>query len=138
ENGEVGGNAVVLLSSAAPHTESGDNFIKNQKSIVAGALLAQDCQKIGSRKIQPGIGWDRLHDEGGNGIFVIGESFAHQIGVIKWQGDRQASESLRHASAVRLPVSERAAAGFHQQRISMAVITAVELNNLIPPRKPAG
>src|SRR6202022_3342604 len=38
---------------------------------------------------------------------------------------------LRNTGAARLAVSERAASGFHQQRIDMSVITTVELDNLV-------
>ena len=37
----------------------------------------------------------------------------------------------RNAGAVRLAVGERAAAGFHQQRIDVAVIAAFELDDLV-------
>src|SRR4030095_5115096 len=115
------------------NTEAGDHLVKNQKRIVAGAFLAEDRQKVFSRKIKTRVGWNRLDDHRRDFIFVFLKRFSQQLGVVERQRDRELSKRRCNTGAARLAVRERAAPYFYQERIRMPMITAVELDDLITP-----
>ena len=62
---------------------------------------------------------------------IAAKRCAHGLDVVEGKRDREAGERLRHAGAVGLAVRERAAAGVDEQRIDVAVIAAVELDDLV-------
>ena len=129
-------NAVDFLRAAARDAEAGHHFVEDQKRAVPGAFLPQHFKKAGLRKIETGVGRDRLEDDRGDLAAVRAKSCAHRLDIVEGQSDRQVGECFRHAGAVGLAMRERAAAGVDEKRIDMAVIAAVEFDDLVAFVKP--
>ena len=96
-------------------------------------MLAEDFEEAFARQVEAGIGRHGLDDDGGNLAALRHEERAQRGHVVEGQRDREFGECFRHAGAVRLPVGERAAAGFHEERVHVAVVAALEFHNQIAP-----
>ena len=94
-------------------------------------------EKIIFGKIKPGIGGNRLEDHGRDFVFVFSKRFSDKIDIVEWQGNRQVGERLWNACAVGSTVRKRTAAGLHQKRIGMAMITPVKLDDFVAPGESA-
>src|ERR1043166_2752943 len=57
--------------------------------------------------------------------------------MVERQRNGEIGKCLWNACATRLAMGKRAAAGFHQERIDMAVVATVELDDLLATGEPA-
>src|SRR5262249_7690284 len=135
ERSQVRLHSIDLLCTAARNTETRDHLVKNKKRIVSRAFLTQDREEVFPRKIETCIGWDGLNNYCGDLIFVFLKGFPQHLGIVERQRDCEISERRRHTSAARLAMRQRTATGFHQERVCMPMITAIELDNLIASRE---
>ena len=97
------------------------------------AFVAELLEKIFARKIQTGIGWDRLEDDRGDRFRILAKRGAHGGDVVKRNRNRKRGKFRRHARAIGPAVGERAAAGLDEQRVDVAVVAALELDDLVAP-----
>ena len=104
---------------------------KMQQRAVGLGDLAEEFQIARLRQIQAGVARHRLHDDARNLAWVRREGRLHGLRVVIRQDDRVLRESRRHAGAVGVAERQRAGAGLDQQRIGVAVIAAVELDDLV-------
>src|SRR5437870_813619 len=89
------------------------------------------------RNIKPGIARNRLQNNSGDLPKVGRESGSDTFDIIERQNDGVLSEGSRHSGAIWMTEGKRARPGFYQQRIHMAMVTTVELDNLVAFGEPA-
>src|SRR5437016_6007138 len=135
--GQVRFDSVNFLRTAAPNPETGDHFIENQKHAVFRAFTAQDRQEIFFRKIKSGVCGNRFQDDRSDFVFVFVERFSDKIDIIEWQRNGELGKRFWNTGAVGPSVDECAAASFYQERIDVAMIAAVEFDNLVAPGESA-
>ena len=61
----------------------------------------------------------------------------HRVNIVERQNDGMLRERRRHARAVGIAKRERAGPGLHEQRIRVAVVAAVELDDFVAPGESA-
>jgi len=95
------------------------------------AQFPHQLEIAGLWQVQAGVGRDRFHDDGGDFLSVARKDGAQGVGIIKRQGEGEPRQRSRDAGAVGLPVGERAAAGLDQQRVDMAVVASLKLDEFV-------
>ena len=138
QRSQVGLNSVKTLSAAARDAKAGHDFIKDEQRAVARAFLAQEGEEFVSRKIQSGVRRYRLENNGGNFFRIFAKHASDGFDIIERNRNCEIRERFGNAGAVGLAVRQTAAAGFHEERIDVAVVAAVELDDLGASRETAG
>src|SRR5437870_1151954 len=93
--------------------------------------LSQKFKVARFRQIEPGVARDWLDNDAGDLFGISRESCFDRILIIKGQDNCMLSESGGDTGAVRIAEGERARSGLDEQRIGMAVIAAIEFDDLI-------
>ena len=133
---------ITLLRAAARQAESRHHLVKNQQRAVLRRYLPQKFQVARLGQIQSRVARHGFEDDARDLSGVGRERRAHRLLVIERQHHRMLRERRRHTRAVRIAKRQRARPRLHQQRIRMAVIAAVELDDFVAlretPRQPDG
>ena len=131
EAGEVGGDLLQLLHAATGEAEAGHDLVEDEQGIVGGGYLA-DVLEV------PGIGLDeadvadvRLEDDAGDLAGVGREGGIERGGVVEGKDDCLARKRRGDAGTVRMAVGKRAGAGLDEQRVTVPVVAAGELDDLV-------
>ena len=101
------------------------------------AFIPQRFEETLRRKIQAGIGGNRLKDNGCD-VVVLVKRRPHRADVIERERNRQIGKRLRNARAIRPAMRQGSTACTHQQRVNVTVIAAFELDDLVPAGEAAG
>ena len=130
---QIGTHAEVFLRAARRKAEARDDLVKDQEAAVLVAQVAQALQKAVLRRHNAHVRRDRLDDHRRD-LSRVGVQQAldrGEIVVLRHQGILR--RAAGHALGVRLALRERAAARANQHRIRMAVVAALELDDLVAP-----
>jgi hypothetical protein len=98
--------------------------------ISSAPCCAQAFQEARGRLDQIHVAGDRLDDDAGDVGAMLGESLAHGVQVVVFQGQRVRNEFRRHAGRAGVAEGQQARARLHQQAVRMAVVAAFELHDL--------
>jgi hypothetical protein len=137
ERGEVGAHAGELLHAAARHPEAGHDLVEDQQGAVAVAGRAQALQEAGDRADHVHVAGDRLDDDAGDFLAELLEGLFDLFEVVVGERDGVLGQRRRHARRSRHAQGQRTGAGLHQQRVGVAVVTALELDDLVAAREAA-
>ena len=126
-----GVDSEALLRAAFGETKASHHFIKNQQRAVRLCDLTQKFQVARLRQIQTRIARDGFDDDSGDLILIRRERGLHRFDIVERQNNCVLRERGGHAGAVGMAEGERARTGFHEQRIRVAMITAIELDDFV-------
>ncbi len=134
-------SGVTPNSSCAPpqrDAEAGHHLVEDEHGAVLVADLAQAFEESGHGRDAVHVAGDRLDDDAGDLAADLGEGLAHLLQVVVGQRDGQLGEGRRHAGGARHAECQCARAGLDQERVDMAVVAALELDDLVATRVAAG
>ena len=135
QHGDVGPEAgdalgVHALRAAERYAEAGHHFIKHQQRAVFGAQLAAALHEghTGAHKVH--VACNGFDHHAGQLLAVQGKGFFQLRNVVVLEHQGVLHHFRRHARAGSVAKGGQARAGFNQQRIGMAVVAALELDEL--------
>ena len=135
-HGDVGRKAFDFLGVQALGAAQGDAkarhdlVIDQQRAMLAGQLAdATGEVHRGAHKVH--IAGNRLHDDAGNVAAHLGKGLFELSNVVVLQHDGVLGHIGRHTGRGRGAEGGQTRAGLDQQRIRMAVVAAVELDDLV-------
>ena len=133
---------VVSLRAAQGQAETGDDLIEHQQSSALVAQLSQPLQKSRGRAYHTHVGSHRLYNDAGH-LFRPGvKQGLHAGQIVKLGGEGVLDDILRHSGAAGMSSRQSGGPGGHQQTVTVSVIAALELDNLVPtggaPGQPDG
>lgn len=138
EAGEVGDDTEDGLGPAGGEAEAGHDFVGDEEGAVVGAEGAEAFEEAGFGQVETGVGGDEFEDDGGEGLaFALEEGF-EGLEIVEGQDEGVSGEVGGDARAVGLAEGECAGAGFDQEGVSVPVVTAVELEDVVPSGEAAG
>jgi hypothetical protein len=137
ERREVGPDAEALLRAAGREAEAGHHLVEDQHRLLLCRDLPEQFQVARSWQIQARVARHRLDDDRRDFAPVRGEARFQCLHVVVGQHERVLGEVRRHARAVGVAEGQRAGAGLHQQAVRVAVVAAVELDELVALREAA-
>src|SRR5690606_8962687 len=79
-----------------------------------------------------------LHNDARNLAGMRAKDLLYCFDIVEWCRQRQFRELRRHTWRVRQPQSGDTRAGFHEEGITMAVVTPFELQDQVAPREAPG
>jgi hypothetical protein len=133
EGGQVGGDPVARLRAAERDPEAGHHFVEDQQRAVPGAQRAQVLQVALARRQAVGVADHRFDDQRGDVVAGLVEQRGGRVEVVVGQGQRQVRQRLGHARRGGHAEGQRAAAGLDQERVAVAVVAALELDDARAP-----
>ena len=99
---------------------------------------AQMLEPALARQHESHIAGDRLHDDSGNFVAVLLHDAGNRIKIIVRNRDGICRHALRYARTVRHAKGCQSRAGLDEQAVTMSMVAADELHNLVASRKTAG
>mmetsp|Transcript_13169 Transcript_13169/g.19268 ORF Transcript_13169/g.19268 Transcript_13169/m.19268 type:complete len:379 (-) Transcript_13169:292-1428(-) len=134
-----GGNircyAKVLLRTTVRNAESSHDFIKNKKSTVVSAHLAQGLQELLVGFDKTGVSNNRLKNDSSDFVLVILKDFLNRLNVVVFGTERGLGGGGRNTRRIRKAESSNARSSLHKEGISVTVVASLELDNLLTVRK---
>ena len=135
EHGQVGPEAgnlprVQALRTAERHAEARHHLVQDQQRAVLRAQFTAASHEWHAGAHEIHVPGDRLDDHAGQVGAVQRERVLELLHVVVFQDDRVLHHFGRHAGAGGIAEGGQARAGLHQQRVGMAVVAALELDQL--------
>ena len=134
ERRQVGPDAVECLGAALRNAEPGHHLVEDQHGAVLRALLAQSLEEAGHGRDAIHVACHRLDDHAGDVRPDFGEGGTHLRGIVVGERHGVRGELRRHAGGRRHAERQHARAGLDQQRVGVAVVAALELDDLVALR----
>ena len=134
---QIGRDAVELLGAAVGNPEPGDDLVEDQQRAVGVGHPPQRWEKLRRWRNDTHVGRDRLDDDGRHFVPVGLQQRLDRLHVVVAGHQRQVSVSRWHARAVGHAEGEAAGPGPDQEAVGMAVVAALELDDLVTARERA-
>ncbi len=131
-SGVIPNSALRALQS---HAKSGHNFIEYQHRSVTRAQVTQCSQKLSGRRHEIHVAGNRLDDDCRDPIALRPENCFQHCGIVIVEHDRVRGDLRGYTGRTRLAQCQRARTSFHQKRVRVSVIAALELDYLRASRK---
>ena len=131
KGGEIRVDVVVTLGTAQGDAEASHHLVQDQQGTELVTDGAQPFQEAGDRRDAVHVACDRLDDDTGDLAAVLGEGFTHRIQIVEDAGQGVFGEIGRNARAVRLTQGQGAGTGLDQQGVGVAVVAALEFDDLV-------
>mmetsp|Transcript_29086 Transcript_29086/g.93389 ORF Transcript_29086/g.93389 Transcript_29086/m.93389 type:complete len:431 (-) Transcript_29086:39-1331(-) len=128
QTGDIRGHAEICLCTTIGNAESSHDLVEDQERTVLGAELTEPHQELLRGRDETRVSDDRLQDHGGDLVFLQQSLHGCQIVVGSTQG--ASGRAFRDTGRVRQAQSGDARASLHQESIGMAVVAALELDDL--------
>ena len=138
ERREIGPHAQPRLRAARRDAEPRHHLVEDQERPGRVAQGAQRRVKAGLGGDEPGVADVGLHDDGGDLRPAPPKHVLHRRRVVEGHGHRELGQRPRHARAVGQAERGDAAPRSHEEAVRVAVITALELEHEISPRRRPG
>ncbi len=138
EGGEVGPHVVIGLGAAQAQAEPGNDLVEDQQGAVLVAQLPQPLEEALLRGHHSHIRCHRLHDDAGDLVRVLGKQGLYPAQVVVLGGEGVLHDVHRYAGAAGMAPRQGRGTGAHQQAVAVAVVAAVELEDLVPSRDAPG
>mmetsp|Transcript_66663 Transcript_66663/g.201211 ORF Transcript_66663/g.201211 Transcript_66663/m.201211 type:complete len:353 (+) Transcript_66663:271-1329(+) len=126
-------HAEVLLRPAIGDAEPGHDLIEDEERAVLCRELAQALQELLRGRDEAGVADDGLQDHGGH--LVLLQQGLHGRQVVVLRAERRVRGTGRNAWRVRQAQGGHAGARLHQEGVRVAVVAALELDNLLALRE---
>ena len=123
------------MRSAGGEAEAGDDFVEDEQRAGFARPLAQGFEEGDSGPDDSHISGDWLYDHGGDLGTLPLHVFGEGVGIVVRENDGVAGEVFRNAGRVRQAESGYPRARFCQKAIAMAVVAALEFDDLGSPGK---
>ena len=137
EGHEVSAHAKVFLRAARRQAEARDDLVKDKQRAVLVAQAAQARQKALLRGHDAHVRRDRLDDDRRDLARVGLQQALNRPKVVILRHQRILRRAAGHALGVRLALGERARPRTDQHRIRVAVVAALEFDELVAPGRTA-
>ncbi|CFO07559.1 Uncharacterised protein [Bordetella pertussis] len=131
QRGQVRTHAGQALHALRSDAETRHDLVEDQHRAVAGAQFAQAGQEAFGRLDQVHVAGHRLDDHAGDLGAVLAERGVDHGQVVEFQGQGVRDEFRRHAGRAGVAESQQARAGLDQQAVGVAVVAALELDDLV-------
>ena len=138
EGGQVGLDPEQLLGAAEGDAEAGHHLVENEQRAVAVAQLAETFEVPLDRRHQTHVAGDRLDEDAGHLVAVAAEQVLDRQQVVVRGGERVGGHRARHAGRRRHAEGRGAGAGGDQKGVAVAVVAALELDELVAAGGGAG
>ena len=125
--------AVALIAALSWASEQNIASNWEGRKVDAGGDLAQAGEDAVSGRDHAHVGGVRFDHDGGQVIRDAIDSGAHGVEAVEGDDERFRGEAGRNASAIRQVEGGDAGARFRQQPVTMAVVAARELDDLVAP-----
>ena len=137
---EVGHHAGNRLDSADVVPETGDDLVEDEQRARLVAQAAQARQEPIVRQEAGRVVRERLDDHRGDVIAMPLERLPHVVEVVEAADERGVDRRFEHPGGVRIPPAEpvRRAEDVPEHVVVKAVVTALELDDLLPSRDTTG
>ena len=132
EGGEVRTDPIIFLRAAQGKAEAGDHLVKDQQRAVLFCDFPQEGKKAFRRRHHAHVGRHGLHDDAGDLIPICVKQAGNAPAVVVGRQQGIFRIACGHAGAVRDGFGHQAAPRFYQKAVGMAVVAALELDDLIP------
>ena len=132
ERGQIRRHAEVSLCAVGREAESGDDLVENQHRAVPVAEIPQSLQEAVRRKHRAHVRTDRLDDNRGDVAAALVKPRADAVQIVVLRRQRVLRVVRRYAERIRHARRHDTRAGAHEQSVGVAVIAAVELDDLVP------
>ena len=137
QDGQVRLHAVKLLRPTRCNAEARDHLVEDQQRTIPLGQLAKPREEPAERRNHSHVGRDRFDDHGGDLAGMRLEQRLDGSQVVVDRDQRLRRHRLRHAGAARYRERRRARTRLDQQRVGVPVISALELDDELPPcRRP--
>ena len=137
KRGQVTRHAVHAVPAGVGGAEAGHHFVQNQKRAVLMRNILQFLVEVVLRCNGAHVAGRGLRDHTGNLARVFLKRTTHRINVVVRHHNRVRRLRTGHTRGVRQGKRSQAGARRGQQRIHVAVVAAVKLDNLRPARETA-
>ena len=134
ERRQVRRDAEVRLCPAERNAEPGHDFVEDQHGSRVRAFLAQRFEKARQRQYAVHVSRDRLHDHARDLAARAREKLPDSFAVVVVEHDGVVGHIARYARRGGFAQRQRPRAGLDQQGVDVAVITALELDDLVATR----
>src|SRR5579875_1644357 len=126
---QIWSNLVELLGSPTSEPKPCHHLIEYEQRSVAIADPPQALQKPPLGRYTSHIPRNRLHNHASDVIALLPEGGFHTVQIIEGQRDRCLGKTFWNSRRVRKPERGHSRTCPHEQRIHMAVVTAIELHH---------
>ena len=130
-------HAVALLGAAAGDAEAGDHLVEDEQRAARVAQHPQRLEEAGSRRDDAHVAGDRLDEDRGEPLAVLGHGRRNGVDVVERQHDRVGGDARGDARRRRDPERHQARAAAREQRVDVAVVVARELDQPVAARRRA-
>mmetsp|Transcript_9625 Transcript_9625/g.22391 ORF Transcript_9625/g.22391 Transcript_9625/m.22391 type:complete len:286 (+) Transcript_9625:1897-2754(+) len=129
---------VMALGRGQADAEAGHHLVQHQQRAMLCAQPAQGRHEGHGGAHEVHVAGDGLDDDAGQLLAMLGESGLQLLDVVVFEDDRVGRRAGRDAGAGRVAEGGQARASFHEQRVGVAVVAALELDELGPAGGAAG
>ncbi len=135
---KIGAYPVMSGCSLKTEAETGDHLIEDQEDALVITDGAKVFQIIGVLEEKARVRGNGLDDHSGQIVLVFLDRLLDRFFVIQGEHDRVLCHVLRNTGGRGGSEGGKSGPGFHEKRIDVAVIAAVELDHLVLPCEAAG
>jgi len=136
--GEVGGEGFEFLDAALGEAEAGHDLVEDEEGAVFGGEVAEELEVSGLGEDEAGVGGVGLDDDGGDLVSHGGEGFLETFDVVVGEDDGFVGEGFGDAGRVWFAAGEGPGASGDEEGVDVAVVAAVELDDLVAFGEAAG
>ena len=138
EGDQIGPHAEVRLGAAGGQAEAGDHLVEDKQGAVLVAQGPQSRQEAGGGADHAHVGGHRLHDHRRHLAGVLLQQGLHAGQIVELGGEGVPGRPHRHAGAAGVAPRQSGGAGVDQHTVGVAVVAALELDELVPAGGPPG
>ena len=138
ESGQIGHDVEASLRTGIGKTETGNDFVEDQKRTVLRAQFTQATQETGLRQHKPHIARHRLHKQRCNLIGPGFEQRLHSPQIVVGSKQRIRHRTRRNTGRTGNGERSHTGTGAGQEGIAMSMIAADELDHLVASGHAAG
>ena len=135
---EVGADLGELLHAAEGDAEAGHNFVEDEERAFAGGDVAEGLEVAGLGQDAAHVSGDGFDDDAGDFVFVGGEGGFNGGGVVVGQGEGELGDLVGDAGGAGDAEGGEAGAGFGEESVGVAVIAALEFDDVVAAGEGAG
>jgi hypothetical protein len=132
---QIGPDIEHRLRSARRRAKPGNHLVEDQHDAMPQASFTQPAQKAMRRRNDADVSRDRFDDDRRDGVRVGVDQRVDRRHAVVAREQRLLGHWRRDTGAGRDTQRHRAGPGFHQERIGVPVIAALELDDQLAPRE---
>ena len=138
EHREVGLDTVEGLGAALSDAEARHDFVDDEDGAVLRAELAHRAKEFGVAADHVHVAGDGFDDHAGDVVAPLGEGVLKLLRVVVLEHERVLRHGGGNTGRGRIAEGEHAGARLDEERVGVAVVAALELDDLVAARVAAG